>query len=76
MKGKRHVIKWIQAERFIIDFHVVPNSLLVAQMEIVLLMVRRDHMVAGMVLFLLVFLVVILVALFPDTSLTSSLVST
>jgi len=60
MKGKRHVIEWIQVERFIVDSHVIPDSLLVAQMEVVVLMVRGDHVMAGVVLFLLILLFLLL----------------
>ena len=69
MKGERHVIEWIQVERFIVDSHVIPDSLLVAQMEVVVLMVRRHHAVVRVVLFLLVFFVIVLV-LSSNTGLT------
>ena len=59
MEGQWHVIKWIQAKGFIIDLHVIPNSLLVAQMEVVFLMVCRDHVMASMVLLLLLFFILV-----------------
>ena len=53
---KGHVIKWIQTLRFIVDFHVVKYGLFVAQVEVVLLVVRRHHLMVRMVLLFLVFL--------------------
>ena len=53
---KGHVIKWIQSLRFIVDFHVVKYGLFVTQVEVVLLVVRRHHLMVRMVLLFLVFL--------------------
>ena len=72
MECERHVVKWIQAKRFIIDLHIVPNSLLVAQMEVIFLVICRDHMMASMVLFLLVLFILVLAA---DSNLARGLVS-
>ena len=77
MKCERHVIKWIFPFRFIIDSHVVPNSLFIAQMEVVILMVRRDHVMAGMILFLCILFIFVLASLATNDWLTRScLVST
>ena len=56
-----HVIEWILSKGFIVNLHVIPNSLLVAQMEVVVLMVRGHHAVVSVVLLFLVFVVIILV---------------
>ena len=58
VEGQRYPIKRILPHGLVIDLHVVVNSLFVAQMEVVLLMVRRDHVMTRVVLFLLLFFVV------------------
>lgn len=45
-----------------VDLHVVVDGLLVAQMEVVLLVVRRDHVVTSVVLLLLFLFIVIFLA--------------
>ena len=60
MEGKGYKVKWILAARFIVDLHIIPDSLFVAQMEIVLLMIRCDHIMASMVLLFRLFLVFVL----------------
>ena len=59
--------------RLIEDFHVVVDGLLVAQMEVVLLMVARDHVMTGRILFLLLLLVIVVFALATDVGATSAL---
>ena len=56
VESERHVIKWIQTLRFVEDLHVVKNSLFVAQVKVVLLMVCRHHLMVSMVLLFLLFL--------------------
>ena len=74
MKGERHVVERVDAKGFIVDLHVVPNSLLVAQVEVVLLMVGGDHVMRGMVLLFLVGIVVLVLA--SETKLAGGLLST
>ena len=62
VESERYPVEWILSERFVVDLHVVVDGLFVAQMEVVLLMVRRDHVVAGVVLFLLLLLVIVVFA--------------
>ena len=56
--GEWNVVERILAQALVEDLHVVVDGLLVAQMEVVLLMVGRDHVMAGVVLFLLLFFIV------------------
>ena len=56
--SERNVIEGILAQALVEDLHVVVDRLLVAEMEIVLLMVGRDHVMAGEVLFLLFFFII------------------
>ena len=62
VEGQRYPIKRILPHGLVIDLHVVVDGLFVAQMEVVLLMVRRDHVMARVVLFLLLLLIVIVFA--------------
>ena len=75
VESERHVIKWIQALRFIVDFHVVKYGLFVAQVEVVLLVVRRHHLMVRMVLLFLVFLFLFFVVS-ANSSLSLCFVST
>ena len=62
MESQRYPVERILSHGLVIDLHVVVDGLFVAQMEVVLLMVRRDHVVTRVVLFLLLFLIVIVFA--------------
>ena len=62
MESQRYPIEWVLSLSLVEDLHVVVDGLFVAQMEVVLLMVRRDHVVTGVVLFLLLLLIVIVFA--------------
>jgi len=50
MERQWQIIKRILAQGFVIALHIVVNCLLVGQMEVVFLMVARNHMVRGYVL--------------------------
>ena len=77
MECKRHEVKWIQPTRFIIDSHVIPNRLFIAQMEVVILMVRCDHVMTGMILLFCLLLLFVLASLATnDRFARSCLVST
>lgn len=56
VESERHVIKWIQTLRFVEDLHVVKNSLFVAQVKVIFLVVCRHHLMVSMVLLFLLFL--------------------
>ena len=56
VEGQGHVVERIEPLGLVKHFHVIEYRLLVAQMEIVLLVIRGHHVVIGVVLFLLVFL--------------------
>lgn len=63
VESEGHVVKWIEPLRLVKYLHIVEYGLLVAQMEVVLLVVRGHQMVVGMVLFLFIFLFLFLGAL-------------
>ena len=67
------LVERILALAFIKDFHVVVDGLLVAEMEVVLLMVARDHVMTGRILFLLLLLLIVVFALATDVGATSAL---
>ena len=62
VESQRYPVERILSHGLVIDLHVVVDGLFVAQMEVVLLMVRRDHVVTRVVLFLLLLLIVIVLA--------------
>lgn len=64
VEGQRQVVEGVLAQSLVVALHIVVNRLLVAQMEIVLLVVACDHMVRRHVLNLS-FLVVTLLAVEP-----------
>ena len=53
MVGQWQIVEGVLAQALVVDLHVVVDSLLVTKMEVVFLMIRRDHVMAGVVLFLL-----------------------
>ena len=58
MEGERQPVERVESKGLVVDFHVVIDGLLVTKMEIVLLVVGRDHVVARVILLLLFFFIV------------------
>ena len=66
-------VKRVLADGFVIDFHIVVDGFFVTEMEVVLLMVCCDHVVARLVFLLLLLLFVIyMFASFHVASISSS----
>ena len=63
---QRNHVKWILTQRFIVDLHIVVDGLLVAEVEVVLLMIGGDHVVTGVILLLLLLFVVVVMLAFAS----------
>ena len=68
MESQRKLIERIDAAGLIVDLHIVVDGLLVAQVEVVFLMVRRDAVVTRQILLFLLLLVILVVLVVPFAS--------
>lgn len=55
MVGQRELVEGARTDALVVNLHIVVDSLLVAQVEVVLLMIRRDHVMARLILLFLLF---------------------
>lgn len=71
--GEWERVERVLPHRLVIDLHIVVDGLFVTQVEVVFLMVRCDHVMAGLVLLLLLLFIIIVFAFDAASVLCSDL---